>query len=198
MDRNQFAAALAHPFTLLVAGALLSSYLLPFVTRRWQNQQHEHALKVGLVSEISQSTTMFVMSIQFAEVGAGSQSQTAYDTAYMDWQTRSAVLRAKLEAYFPDTALARDWARMSEALELLYAASGTRDDPDARTRILREVETRLRAPYAPGGRTAPTVGQSGVTSAGDWQIVRDHLLSGVAELNRSVLRSPSAPFSRRF
>jgi len=200
MSRTQVSGALAHPLTLLIVGALISSYLLPFVTQRWENQQQEHALKVGLVSEISQSTTAFAMAIQFQEVSSNFRTaeqqdrrQQEYDAAYMDFQIKSAVVRAKLEAYFPDTEIAREWARLSETLELLYAASGV-DNPEARVRFWRDIRAKLGTTTTPVDWDVLMAGQPRRSYEESWEVARDVILSRVAELIRRILHSPGVAF----
>jgi formylmethanofuran dehydrogenase subunit A len=65
----------------LLVGALIWSILVPSSTRQWQNHEKELEMKSGLVEDINNSVTDFVMAVQFAEVGVTSQSQADYDKA---------------------------------------------------------------------------------------------------------------------
>jgi hypothetical protein len=93
----------------LIATALISNFLVPAITRRWQDHQKELELKTGFVSEISESVLDILLAIQFAEVAAGSQTQEQYNEAYRNWEKRKAVIGAKLRAYFPKN---RSWASL--------------------------------------------------------------------------------------
>ncbi len=116
------------PFLLLIATALISHYLIPKITRRWQDHQKELELKTGFVSEISESVLGIVMAVQFAEVGAASQTQEQYDTAYRNWEVNKAIIGSKIRGYFPHTTLGTDWDEFSEIVSEVYALSGTSDE----------------------------------------------------------------------
>lgn len=119
--------SLSHPLTLLIIGALISSYLIPSFTRKWQDHQRELEIKTGLVSDISENVTTFLMAIQFAEVGARSQTQEMFDSAYRNWEINSAVFRSRLQAYFPTKNIGRNWNKFSELVSIFYALTGTTD-----------------------------------------------------------------------
>ena len=65
---------LKHPVFLLLMTALVSSYLIPKITKRWQDHQKEMELKTNFVSEISESVVSMVTAVQFAELQAVSQT----------------------------------------------------------------------------------------------------------------------------
>ena len=113
---------LAHPLVLLVVGALTSSVLVPFITSRWQNHQKELELKTALVERVNQSTTAFLMSIQFAEMGARSQTQEDFDRAYRDWEMARAVIGSNLERTSQGLPLRRI-GRLSRRLQLISTHS---------------------------------------------------------------------------
>jgi hypothetical protein len=66
---------LVHPLLLLIVGALLSSWLIPSITQRWQNHQKELEIKTNLASQISESVTGITMAVQFAPLEAAEQTQ---------------------------------------------------------------------------------------------------------------------------
>lgn len=80
--RTKLGAFLQHPLTLLLIGAILSSYLIPNWTRQWQNQQTELNTKVELINSIDKSSTQMIMAVQYAVLGTKSQSQSDYDSAF--------------------------------------------------------------------------------------------------------------------
>jgi hypothetical protein len=126
-SRAKISAFLQHPLTLLFIGAVLSSYLIPSWTRQWQNQQTELSTKVEIVNSVDRSSTQMIMAVQYAVVGAKSQSQSDYDNAYRQWQIDKQIIRSKLQAYFPDSQLVEDWNRFSEQLDEFYRISGSSD-----------------------------------------------------------------------
>ena len=131
----------SHPFVLLLAGALLSSLVVPAITRRWQDHQKELELKTALVTEITETVTDLVMAVQFAELGTVSQTQEEFDAAYRKWEIESAVIGSKLRAYFPETDLGSQWRAYTRLVTDFYALAGVPPDDkaDRARRLLEEV-----------------------------------------------------------
>ena len=125
------------PFLLLIATALISNYLIPKITRRWQDHQKELELKTGFVSEISEIVVGIIMAVQFAEVGAASQTQEQFDQAYRTWEVKKAIIGSKIRGYFPNTTLGKDWDEFSEIVSEVYALSGTTDEVFRQERLDR-------------------------------------------------------------
>ena len=136
MDRLE--GLLAHPLTLLIVGALLSSLLIPSWTRQWQDRQSELKVKVDLVDRIDNSVAGMILSIQFAVLGAEGQSQADYDRAYRQWEVDRRLIRSQLRAYYPERPFAGDWDELSEGITALYAGSqeGTSLSGDGRKEYL--------------------------------------------------------------
>jgi hypothetical protein len=125
------------PFLLLFATALISNYLIPEITRRWQDHQRELELKTGLVSEISESVLDIVLAAQFEEAGAATQTQEQYDQAYRTWEKRKAIIGSKLRAYYPKTNLGQAWDEFAEAVSEISALSGPADAFPREERVRR-------------------------------------------------------------
>ena len=123
------------PFLLLIATAIISHYLIPKITRRWQDHQKELELKTGFVSEISESVLGIVMAVQFAEGGAKSQTQEQFDEAYRDWEIKKAIIGSKIRGYFPQTTLGPDWDDFADIVSEVYALSGTTDEEFRNNRL---------------------------------------------------------------
>ncbi len=134
-------ALLAHPLTLLVVGALLSSLLIPSWTKQWQDRQSELQVKVDLVDRIDSSVTEMMMSIQFTVVGAASQSPAEYDAAYRQWEIDRRLIQSQLRAYYPEEHLAEDWYAHSEQITDFYVQSSS-NNPNREEYLARWEETR--------------------------------------------------------
>jgi hypothetical protein len=145
MDRLE--ALLAHPLTLLIIGALLSSLLIPSWTRQWQDRQSELKVKVGLVDRIDNSVAGIIMATQFAVLGAEGQSRADYDRAYRQWEVERRLIRSQLRAYYPERPLAGDWEELSEGITALYAGSeeGISLSGDRREEYLEDFGERKEA-----------------------------------------------------
>jgi hypothetical protein len=116
---------LAHPLTLLIVGALLSSLLIPSWTKQWQDRQTELQVKIDLIDQIDNSVTGMIMSVQFAILGSESQLQADYDRAYRQWEVDRRLIGSKLQAYYPEEPLMKDWDQVSKGITDLYAGSCT-------------------------------------------------------------------------
>jgi hypothetical protein len=114
---------LAHPLTLLIVGALLSSLLIPSWTKQWQDRQSELQVKIDLIDQLNNSVTEMVMSVQYAWLGAESQSEADYDRAYRQWEIDSRLIGSQLQAYYPNDPLAKDWDQLSKDITDFYAGS---------------------------------------------------------------------------
>jgi hypothetical protein len=128
---------LKHPVFLLLMTALVSSYLIPKITKRWQDHQKEMELKTSFVSEISESVVSMVTAVQFAELRALSQTSDKYDDAYRSWEIKRAVISSKIRGYFPNTTIGSDWDTFSDIVTDVYALSGIKDPGFRKQRITR-------------------------------------------------------------
>jgi len=117
---------LAHPLLLLILSAIISRYLIPTLTRRWQDHEKELEIKIDLTGQISEEVTRMIMAVQLAEVGTKSQTQEDFDKAYQNFEVNSAVMGSRLRAYFPQTCIGPDWDKYSELVIHFYALTGTR------------------------------------------------------------------------
>jgi hypothetical protein len=98
---------LANPLLVTVVAALLGGWLIPQITRKWQDHEKALEIKTGLVSQMSESVSSAVMTGRFIAVGLvrgasrdPNADQRAWNDGYRAWTTNSASIGAKLEAYF--------------------------------------------------------------------------------------------------
>jgi hypothetical protein len=93
---------LANPLLVTVVAALLGSWLLPQVTRKWQDHQQALEIQTSLVSQMSESVSSTVATGRFIASGlvGGDVGQRTWNDGYRDWVTESASIGAKLQAYF--------------------------------------------------------------------------------------------------
>jgi hypothetical protein len=98
---------------LLLIEALVSSFLIPRLTRQWQNHDQELELKDDLVAQVNDTVTDFVMAVQFVELGSVTMSQEDFDDSYRQWEIESAIIESKLRVYYPGVPIASDWRTYS-------------------------------------------------------------------------------------
>jgi hypothetical protein len=130
-------ATLGHPLLLLLVGAAVSSYLIPALTRQWQDHQKELEVKIDLVDEISKTVAEFVIAVQFAQFRSDNQSQEQYDDAYRAWEIARPTIGSRLRAYFPGSTLVREWEELAQRVSDLYATTGAKEAE--RSRQLRRI-----------------------------------------------------------
>lgn len=134
---GELGRVLGHPLTLLLAGAALSGVLVPMVARGWQDQRKALEVKAGLVERISRAVMDLATAVQFALVGASSQTQEQYDAAFRTWQLEKAVLTSLLTAYFRDGEVLRAWTRCRAWDTAYYVQTAIRGADAATTRAMR-------------------------------------------------------------
>jgi hypothetical protein len=137
---------LANPLLVTVVAALLVNWLIPQVTRKWQDHQKALEIKTGLVSEMSQSVSRAVMTGRFLTSGLIRQSsadpraeQRAWNQGFQDWTTTSASIGARLEAYISGNDAAPQWRTFSNVVTDFFQLSANVND--SRVAQVREILT---------------------------------------------------------
>jgi len=136
MDLEIFKATV--PLLAVLLTAAPSGYVVPRITRRWQDHQKELEIKTSLVDAVSDEVLQFVLAMQFSERGASTQA--AFDEAYRRWEIQRAVLTGKLRVYFGDSTIAQDFESFSDALSDFYALAGT-SHPKYRTEQIEKLKS---------------------------------------------------------
>jgi hypothetical protein len=131
------------PVLMVLFGALVSAWLVPAFTRQWQDRQKEREIKVGLVSEISDSTSDALVTSQFVASRALTSGQAEYNRVSLDWARRSAQVEATLAAYFAGQELVDDWHDYSIVVEndFYLLTEGTSGKAEAVDLVRRYLES---------------------------------------------------------
>jgi hypothetical protein len=136
MDLEPFKATV--PLLAVLLTAALSGYVVPRITRRWQDHQKELEIKTWLVEAVNDEVLQFVLAMQFAERNASTQE--AFNEAYRRWEIQRAVLTGKLRVYFGDPTIAREFESFSEAVTDFYALAGI-SRPEYRSRQIEKLKS---------------------------------------------------------
>jgi hypothetical protein len=163
----------SHPLVLLIVGAIISSILIPWFTRGWQNYQQELEIKKELVGDISEAVMKLVMEVQSFEIQLKNETLSGNLSAlkpqrekfnllfselnedYREWEVSSAVIGSQLRAYFRDSEIAPKWGIFSQNLTRFYADTQTDYEDalygsaneswrDERERLLKEKDELIR------------------------------------------------------
>jgi hypothetical protein len=117
MDVNQI---LAHPFVILIAGAIITyGIALPFSARVQQRQQKDQLivqLKLDFVKRVNQAVTETIMTPVFAMRDSG-LSTDEINKAYRDWEIFSYGIESDMEAILASPLIKERWADYSESLK---------------------------------------------------------------------------------
>lgn len=155
------------PYLIVLATALVSGVVVPYIARLTQVNERELEIKTELAGDMGQAVAAFVNEIQSVEVtriqtGGRPADTRELNAAYKQWMTESSVIAARVEAYFPD--LADDWKAIAAGLEELYALTGTLDPQYRGPRV-----EAIRAAFAAARVDWKLLAENGQ----DWQTVED-------------------------
>jgi hypothetical protein len=110
------------PIVVTLVGLVLSAWLLPAITRQWDDRQKAHDLQASLIEEMSTASARALAA--GANAMETRQSGSARLTkAEQAWEIAAVEIQAKLRAYFPQKVV-RSWANvryfMAAALSAAY------------------------------------------------------------------------------
>jgi tetratricopeptide (TPR) repeat protein len=183
------AELLTHPLVLLLVGAAVTNYLIPRLTRRWQDRRSEIELKTAFVGDVCDSTLEMLTAVQFAELGAASQSAHDYDVAYRTWEAKRVRIGARIRGYFPDRSLYERWMAIADAVTAVYALSGT-SDPGYRRQRIAEIRAALGEPPVDWDVLSSLAAKPGQTYRSAWFAVREAVLAELGDLVEAILQAP--------
>jgi hypothetical protein len=121
------------PLLAVILTAVLSGYIVPRLTRQWQDHQKALEIKTSLAEEINRAVVQIILAMQLSERGA--LPQKAFDEAYQDWETERAVLSSRARVYMPNTAFTDGIERYFDAVGDFYALGGIQSGEYRRQQI---------------------------------------------------------------
>jgi hypothetical protein len=140
---------LSHPFFLLVVGALLTSLLIPSITRSWQDHQRQVELQDELASTITRAATKYIVAVHRAKDDPKYVEKPALEA----WDVERAVIASRLLAYYPvntEPATAEEWAYFEDAAAAFYQfAIGPERARRKSRETIRKQLTYLAEPWRP-------------------------------------------------
>ena len=136
---------------MTVVAALLVNWLIPQVTRKWQDHQKALEIKTGLVSEMSESVSGAVMTGRFLASGLIGKSsadpraeQRTWNEGFRSWTTKSASIGARLEAYISSDDTGSEWRSFSNVVTDFFQLSANVNE--SRVSQVREILGYPRLP----------------------------------------------------
>jgi hypothetical protein len=131
-------AVLRHPLVVALAGFILTSLSAPLIVQNVQERRRKAQKRVELAERTVLAVQTLATAVQFAMVGAASQSQDQFDAVYRTWTLDSAVLGTLLTAHFREQSIADQWTRVRALTGSSYARIGI-GAPETATRYLSSV-----------------------------------------------------------
>jgi hypothetical protein len=118
--RKSFLRRIPTPILVTLVGIVLSAWLLPAVTRQWDDRQKAHDVEAALVAQMTSDTarvleearaTLYRESVPFlrAEPRRRHNLPTRLPAIETEWSVASLGIEAKLNAYFPASEQASLW-----------------------------------------------------------------------------------------
>jgi hypothetical protein len=130
---------LSHPLFLLLIGAMISSLIVPVVTRIWQIHDKELEVKGEVIEQINGGLTDFVHEAEFRVLGTPGHTQEEFDDALLEWEVTRGQISTLLRIYYPDQDFARHWDRFSGGVIHFYEL-GDEQNPIRREQLARRLE----------------------------------------------------------
>jgi hypothetical protein len=117
---------------LAVIGIGLSSWLIPAITRQWDDRQKAGDLKAALVAEMATATGRAVLDAQtFTYAPAGTRpSPSANAASVREWSVAALEIRARLDAYFGPEAV-EAWEVVTNYVNATLSSAYRRNYQDA-------------------------------------------------------------------
>jgi hypothetical protein len=146
-----FSRLLSHPLILILIGGVISALIVPMITQRWQNHQRELDVQAELVSDMTRRSSEFVSAVILADRDAPKYRHSRLEQARRRWIIDSAVIRAKLRAYYPGDELVAKWKRFGDAMFIFIGLAECPDvgypscTDDSAIDLLSELEVPLPA-----------------------------------------------------
>jgi hypothetical protein len=196
--RHELAQWLANPLVVTVVAAFLGSFLIPQITRNWQDHQKALEIKTGLVGQMSESVSDAVATGRFiaADLIAPGSQQQEWNDGYREWTTASASIGAALRAYV-GSEVGSDWRSFELVVTNFLQLSAYTDRRSRREQvevIVSNPGLRRHVTFTRAGRAALI----GPRSTRDFQDAYKGLANGILqredELVQRVLDSDVSGF----
>lgn len=149
---------LEHPFFLLLAGAGVSSVLIPWFTNRWQDHRKKLEIRADIASKMSE-VIAYQMADAAVSMGRKKKSVTDADKATRDenfrkWYVDANIVGSKLESYFSEVGIRRKWeiycsilVQYSSASRVFFYEALSEEDKDALKHDLKMMRTYFESVY---------------------------------------------------
>jgi hypothetical protein len=96
---------------------VLAAWVVPQLTRQWQDHQKALEIQSGLVGSMSQWSSDAIISSRLrASRAPTATSQKELDASTHTWAVQSSIIASRLRAYFPDSDVGDRWSRYADGV----------------------------------------------------------------------------------
>jgi hypothetical protein len=113
------------PLLVTLLGIALSAWLLPAVTRQWDDRQKARDLQASLIGEMSTASAR-ALGAGFNAIETRQSRSGRLRKAEQDWEIAGLEVEAKLRAYFPQRVV-KSWVNVREFIFLAMWAAFHRE-----------------------------------------------------------------------
>jgi hypothetical protein len=97
------------PVILTLLGIALTAWLLPALTRQWDDRQKAQELKTALLTDMARASASVIVGSRHPIIrGPSGSNQARIEKTLDDWELAGVEIDEKLSAYFPST-VASEW-----------------------------------------------------------------------------------------
>jgi hypothetical protein len=196
--RHELAQWLGNPLVVTVVAAFLGSFLIPHLTRSWQDHQKALEIKTSLVGQMSESVSDAVATGRFlaGDLVSTESPQQAWNDGYRDWTTASASIGARLQAYV-GSEIGSDWRSFADVVTNFFQLSANSDSRSRRQQveaIVRDPGLQRHVTFTREGRAALRGPRSTQDFRDAYKGLADGILQREDELVQRVLDSDVSGF----
>jgi hypothetical protein len=143
-NKQSLKKGLSHPLLLLVAGAIFTSLLFPYITRQWQTNEKQMEVKSELVDELNEAVANTLTSYRLSQGPYGANTTAKIIDSVVQWQISRNTIGSKLDLYFPsDSQIRSNWSDLSNAIEAMRGiAANSRGESGMCNRLGRVLEVQ--------------------------------------------------------
>jgi hypothetical protein len=167
-ERSRFRLRVPKALLLTVLGFALTAWLVPAMTRQWDDRQKEHELKAGVVADMGAVSARALLggeAVWSGDLPTARERKTVED----DWELSTLALEARLRSYF-SRSVVRGWEVYAWAVDRFMNShspsasaalqdaveSGAPLDPRVADAMARLLALRLVGPGPSFGKSATT------------------------------------------
>ena len=122
MGNNNFWECINSPVALILITATISGLLVPYLTSQWQNHKQQLEFQNNMQEEINEAVIDIVIKRQIVLLGHSKTiTQEKFDEAFMNWEINKNIISSKLDLYYGDEKINKQWKKLEVDVDSFYA-----------------------------------------------------------------------------